>query len=222
MMQKIWKSAETLAHGYSSKSTQWELSNEYQHDRVSMVFENLCVLVLWMKIVLALEGLKESANRTWICVNTSLFNITLLLLNPEISRQHLLSYCTLHSQEISACTFWPAKDHLAEFVIRTLHRAFLIFSDSFLHNQSTGHFNCLPTSLVWKQTASKQARAICPLFVNCDKPQIMLKNKTDITIDGKWQHSSAYKTEMGFQYEIILTFLKWYSIFIVYLTNWTF
>ena len=29
---------ETLANGYSSESTQRELSNEYQHDRVSMVF----------------------------------------------------------------------------------------------------------------------------------------------------------------------------------------
>ena len=28
------KMTETLANGYSSESTQWELSNEYQHDRV--------------------------------------------------------------------------------------------------------------------------------------------------------------------------------------------
>ena len=28
------KVTETLAQEYSSKSTQWELSNEYQHDRV--------------------------------------------------------------------------------------------------------------------------------------------------------------------------------------------
>ena len=28
------KMSETLTHGYSSESTQWELSNEYQHDRV--------------------------------------------------------------------------------------------------------------------------------------------------------------------------------------------
>ena len=48
---------ETLANGYSSESTQRGLSNEYQHDRVSMVFRNLCVLVLWMKVALALEGL---------------------------------------------------------------------------------------------------------------------------------------------------------------------
>ena len=28
------KMAETLAHIYSSESTQWEVSNEYQYDRV--------------------------------------------------------------------------------------------------------------------------------------------------------------------------------------------
>ena len=34
IMHKIWKMTETLAHGYLSETTQWELSNEYQHDRV--------------------------------------------------------------------------------------------------------------------------------------------------------------------------------------------
>ena len=35
MMQKIQKKmTETLAHGYSSESTQWELPDEYQRDRV--------------------------------------------------------------------------------------------------------------------------------------------------------------------------------------------
>ena len=48
---------ETLANGYSSESTHRELSNEYQHDRVEMIFKNLCVLVLWTKVVSALEGL---------------------------------------------------------------------------------------------------------------------------------------------------------------------
>ena len=33
-MQKIWKITETLAYGYLSESTQQELSDEYQHDRV--------------------------------------------------------------------------------------------------------------------------------------------------------------------------------------------
>ena len=33
-MQKTWKMTETLAHVYSSESTLWELSDEYQQDRV--------------------------------------------------------------------------------------------------------------------------------------------------------------------------------------------
>ena len=39
---------ETLANGYSSVSTQRELSNEYEHNRVKMVFKNIlhiCALV---------------------------------------------------------------------------------------------------------------------------------------------------------------------------------
>ena len=31
--------------------------NEYQHDRVSKIFKNLCILVLWKKVASALEGL---------------------------------------------------------------------------------------------------------------------------------------------------------------------
>ena len=49
---------ETLAYGYSSESAQRELSNEYQHSRVSMVFKNLCIPVLRAKVASALEGLK--------------------------------------------------------------------------------------------------------------------------------------------------------------------
>ena len=45
MMQTILMT-ETLAHGYPSESTHRELSNEYQHDWVSMVFKNICILVL--------------------------------------------------------------------------------------------------------------------------------------------------------------------------------
>ena len=57
MMQKTWKMSETLANGYLYESTRRELSNEYEHDRVSMVFESICILVLWMNVVSALEGL---------------------------------------------------------------------------------------------------------------------------------------------------------------------
>ena len=57
MMQKTWKMTETLANGYSSESTRRELSNEYQHDRVLMIFTNICIFVLWKKVASALEGL---------------------------------------------------------------------------------------------------------------------------------------------------------------------
>ena len=40
-----------------SDSTQQELSNEYQHDRVWMIFINLCLLVHWSKEAAASEGL---------------------------------------------------------------------------------------------------------------------------------------------------------------------
>ena len=58
MMQKSWTYTETLANGYSSESTQWELSNEYQHDRLWIFFENRCIFVIWMNEALALKGLK--------------------------------------------------------------------------------------------------------------------------------------------------------------------
>ena len=51
--------AATLAHGYLSESAQRELSNEYQHDRVWMVFNIVWVLVLWTKVASALEGLSN-------------------------------------------------------------------------------------------------------------------------------------------------------------------
>ena len=58
MQKKTRKITETLANGYSSESTWRELSNEYQDDRVSMVFQESCILVLWKKVVSALEGLR--------------------------------------------------------------------------------------------------------------------------------------------------------------------
>ena len=59
---------ETLANGYSSESTPQELSNEYQHDRVWIVFKDFYVLLLWMKVVSALEGLSPcpaSSIQSW-------------------------------------------------------------------------------------------------------------------------------------------------------------
>ena len=54
---------EAQAQGYSSESTQQELSNEYQHDRIQMFFKNVCVLMLWTKVASALEGLRSFFNR---------------------------------------------------------------------------------------------------------------------------------------------------------------
>ena len=51
---------ETLANGYSSESTTRELSNEYQHDRVVMIFKDVCVLLLLTNVGSALEGLTLS------------------------------------------------------------------------------------------------------------------------------------------------------------------
>ena len=51
---------ETMAFGYSSESTRWEFSNEYQHDRVEMVFVNLCIFVLWKEVASALEYIMHS------------------------------------------------------------------------------------------------------------------------------------------------------------------
>ena len=50
---------ETIANGYSSESTHQELSNKYLHDRVKMVFTNLCILLLWTRVASALEVLKS-------------------------------------------------------------------------------------------------------------------------------------------------------------------
>ena len=43
------------------------LSNEYQHDRVYMVFKNLFVLVLWTKLASALKGLNSPAAPSNFC-----------------------------------------------------------------------------------------------------------------------------------------------------------
>ena len=56
---------ETLARWCSSESTQQELFNEYQQDRVWMVFKYLCVFVLRAKVASALEGL-NALRQYWV------------------------------------------------------------------------------------------------------------------------------------------------------------
>ena len=63
------KMTETLAHGYSSDSTQRVLSNECRHDRVKMIFKNLCILVLWIKSSLSIGRDKMAGLVVWdICL----------------------------------------------------------------------------------------------------------------------------------------------------------
>ena len=59
---------ETLANGYSSECTRRQLSNEYQDDRVSMVFQESCILVIWTKVASALEGLTPQEGQVGLCV----------------------------------------------------------------------------------------------------------------------------------------------------------
>ena len=95
---KTPKITETLANWYSSESTQQELSNEYQEDRVSMVFQRSCLLVLWTKVVSALEGLSVNG------LNSSSSNLFQILLN-------MLSYVESW-QTISICeVFILTKSH---------------------------------------------------------------------------------------------------------------
>ena len=70
------KTTETLAHEYSSESTQQELSNEYQHDRVKMVFKKIMA-----KVASALEWLTSSVFSHYhltFTLRIMLFDITIL------------------------------------------------------------------------------------------------------------------------------------------------
>ena len=59
--EKIFEITETLTNGYSFESTQRELSNEYQHDRVWMVFKDFLGFCTYDEsIASALERLKHT------------------------------------------------------------------------------------------------------------------------------------------------------------------
>ena len=49
MPTKRGEMTKTFAHGYSFYSSPEEISNEYQYDRVLMIFINLCLLVHWAR-----------------------------------------------------------------------------------------------------------------------------------------------------------------------------
>ena len=70
---------ETLANGYSSDSAQQELSNEYQHDRIKMIFIIFCFFVDWLKVTSASEGLQgiTTFRQPWIGLTHSRFEFSL-------------------------------------------------------------------------------------------------------------------------------------------------
>ena len=64
MIQIYFKMTKISSTGYSTERTQRELLNEYKHDRVKVGFKNIRILVLWTKVTLALDRLKEMSVKT--------------------------------------------------------------------------------------------------------------------------------------------------------------
>ena len=101
---------ETLAQGYSSESTQGELSNEYQHDRVKMGFTNLCILVFWTKVASALDGIIMEQENVLPWKNQQLaLGKALATLSHASSENHEFLFLSLFFKvPISAC-FLPER-----------------------------------------------------------------------------------------------------------------
>ena len=102
------KITETLAYGYSSESlTQRELSNEYQHDRVLMVFRDHCILVLWTKVASALEGLRPSARCSMQLLENGRGRVAhergTVLYRSDVIRGGFLTTTHVHGKEESMC-----------------------------------------------------------------------------------------------------------------------
>ena len=119
----ILKMTETLACGYSSESARWELSNEYQHGWDEMVFKDFCVLVFWMKVDLASEGLKENSMEPWLLLISGLkvSASCMLLPHPRVQEEVLsYSHCTLlmatATQSLPGGYFLLIIYHLADFL----------------------------------------------------------------------------------------------------------
>ena len=91
---------ETMANEYSSESTLRELSNEYQHDRVSMIFKDFCVLVLSTNIGSALEGLIHEAGNTHAFLGWCKENARIFLEFPDTYGEDRVKCVAKYSSEI--------------------------------------------------------------------------------------------------------------------------
>ena len=86
MMQKNWKMTETLTCGYSYDSTQRDISNEYQHDRVYMFFLNCLYFSTMDENSLSMERVKLTSLTTWTSLTVMLYYLNLLI--PHYRQLH--------------------------------------------------------------------------------------------------------------------------------------
>ena len=145
-----WKMTETLANGYSYESTQWELSNEYQHDRVSMVFKRICSCALDESIPISIGRVK------WNVPNNSPLTLSML---------RLLSWKAQERSNIQNPFFNPAmlvfNEKLMLSSIRWVHICqvsviFQLFSHHFLLAKlatSSTRVKCMAKSITYADDA---------------------------------------------------------------------
>ena len=84
MMEKSSKMIETLANGYSYDSARQELSNEYQHDRVKMIFTIFCFFVHWTEVTSASERLRMPHDHHCSPDQQALYHNSSLVLNKWV------------------------------------------------------------------------------------------------------------------------------------------
>ena len=130
-MQKTLKSIETMAE-------QGNISNKYQHDRVKMVFKNLCILVIRTKVATALiRRVKILACRKYEASVTHWYD------NVTVGHPQKLSpFTDLHSMsenqlfEVTKCVLYVAKGSLNTHFVGLLYngeeRRELIFAETSL------------------------------------------------------------------------------------------
>ena len=91
MMTKSWEMTETVANGCASDTIQWELSYEYQHDRVKRMFIIFYFFVHWTNKTSAAEGGKIFVG-TVECVWIHISEMPLFpyLITPKPHNQRIL------------------------------------------------------------------------------------------------------------------------------------
>ena len=155
---KTQKITETLANGYSSESTQRELSNEYQDDRVSSFSQESCILVLWMKVVSALEWLSLQAPAPcFITLPSPVFK------NSFRKDYQSQLHCII---KLARRQFWPCWT--------TYHKAVLVLVSHLLLALLEGCLLCLLLAGVgstWPSTLLDFHRGTGPVIYNTHRKQ---------------------------------------------------